>query len=233
METKQANRVQTSILNGVEKKALVGMASVMPRWVTSDMLSAVGFIGSLMIAAGYALTGVSIHFLWLASAGFVVNWFGDSLDGTLARVRNCQRPRYGYYLDHMLDCVNELLMFVGAGMSVLMDMRIALLILAAYLMLTVQVSVNAHLRSEFKLTYAKLGPTEFRIIVIIVNTLFALIRPLREYSGTISLAGRAVELQALDFVGLAILLILGIIFIYSFVGDLRIYAKMDPRKKTN
>ena len=80
----------------------------MPSRVTSDMLSAIGFLGSVLIAAGYILTDVSIHFLWLASFGFVVNWFGDSLDGTLARVRNCQRPLYGYYLDHMLDCFNEL-----------------------------------------------------------------------------------------------------------------------------
>lgn len=231
MERKQATRVQTSILNALEKKLLVKMASGMPSWLTSDMLSAVGFLGSILIAAGYILTGVSIHFLWLASFGFIVNWFGDSLDGTLARVRNCQRPLYGYYLDHMLDCFNELLMFVGAGMSVLMDLRIALLLLVAYLLMTVNVSINAHLRSEFKLTYAKLGPTEFRIIVIIVNTLFALIRPLREFSLSFMIFDRPVELMALDMVGLAIFLILASMFTVTFIKDLKIYARMDPKKK--
>lgn len=203
----------------------------MPSRVTSDMLSAIGFLGSVLIAAGYILTDVSIHFLWLASFGFVVNWFGDSLDGTLARVRNCQRPLYGYYLDHMLDCFNELLMFVGAGMSVLMDLRIALLLLVAYLIMTVNVSINAHLRSEFKLTYAKLGPTEFRIIIIIVNSLFALIRPLREFSVSFSVCGRHVELMALDMVGLAIFFILAAMFTVTFIKDLHIYSDLDPKKR--
>ncbi len=203
----------------------------MPSRVTSDMLSAIGFLGSVLIAAGYILTDVSIHFLWLASFGFVVNWFGDSLDGTLARVRNCQRPLYGYYLDHMLDCFNELLMFVGAGMSVLMDLRIALLLLVAYLIMTVNVSINAHLRSEFKLTYAKLGPTEFRIIIIIVNSLFALIRPLREFSVAFSVCGRHVELMALGMVGLAIFFILAAMFTVTFIKDLHIYSDLDPKKR--
>ena len=203
----------------------------MPSRVTSDMLSAIGFLGSVLIAAGYILTDVSIHFLWLASFGFVVNWFGDSLDGTLARVRNCQRPLYGYYLDHMLDCFNELLMFVGAGMSVLMDLRIALLLLVAYLIMTVNVSINAHLRSEFKLTYAKLGPTEFRIIIIIVNSLFALIRPLREFSVAFNVCGRPVELMALDMVGLAIFFILAAMFTVTFIKDLHIYSDLDPKKR--
>ena len=203
----------------------------MPSRVTSDMLSAIGFMGSVLIAAGYILTDVSIHFLWLASFGFVVNWFGDSLDGTLARVRNCQRPLYGYYLDHMLDCFNELLMFVGAGMSVLMDLRIALLLLVAYLIMTVNVSINAHLRSEFKLTYAKLGPTEFRIIIIIVNSLFALIRPLREFSVAFCVCGRPVELMALDMVGLAIFFILAAMFTVTFIKDLHIYSDLDPKKR--
>ena len=231
MERKQATRVQTSILNALEKKILVKMAEKMPSRVTSDMLSAIGFLGSVLIAAGYILTDVSIHFLWLASFGFVVNWFGDSLDGTLARVRNCQRPLYGYYLDHMLDCFNELLMFVGAGMSVLMDMRIALLLLVAYLIMTVNVSINAHLRSEFKLTYAKLGPTEFRIIIIIVNSLFALIRPLREFSVAFCVCGRPVELMALDMVGLAIFFILAAMFTVTFIKDLHIYSDLDPKKR--
>ena len=231
MERKQATRVQTSILNALEKKILVKMAEKMPSRVTSDMLSAIGFLGSVLIAAGYILTDVSIHFLWLASFGFVVNWFGDSLDGTLARVRNCQRPLYGYYLDHMLDCFNELLMFVGAGMSVLMDLRIALLLLVAYLIMTVNVSINAHLRSEFKLTYAKLGPTEFRIIIIIVNSLFALIRPLLEFSVAFSVCGRPVELMALDMVGLAIFFILAAMFTVTFIKDLHIYSDLDPKKR--
>ena len=107
METKQSTRIQTSILNAAEKKALVWMAERCPRWVTSDMLTFLGFVGAVIIGAGYALCGVSYNFLWLASFGFIVNWFGDSLDGTLARVRHQQRPNYGFFLDHNIDCINE------------------------------------------------------------------------------------------------------------------------------
>ena len=88
MEIKQATRIQTSILNAAEKKALVYLAERQPKWVTSDMLTFIGFIGALIIAAGFILSNININFLWLSSFGLLVNWYGDSLDGTLARVRN-------------------------------------------------------------------------------------------------------------------------------------------------
>ena len=99
-EKQQAKRIQTSLLNGVEKKALTWMAQRMPAWVTSDMLTIVGFVGALIIATGYALSNLSLQWLWLASFGFLVNWFGDSLDGSLARVRGTQRKTYGFFIDH-------------------------------------------------------------------------------------------------------------------------------------
>ena len=117
METKQATRIQTSLLNGVEKKALVWLAERQPKWMTSDILTGIGFIGALIIAAGFILTKKNIDFLWISSFGLLVNWYGDSLDGTLARVRKKQRPIYGYYLDHTVDCINESVMFIGAGLS--------------------------------------------------------------------------------------------------------------------
>lgn len=229
-EPKQSKRIQTSILNAAERKALIWLAERQPRWMTSNILSFIGLGGSLLIGIGYALTGKDIAFLWLASAGFVVNWYGDSLDGSLARVRNKQRPIYGYYLDHTLDCINECFMFIGAGLSPLMDMRVALLLLVAYLLLTVNVSVNAHLKKEFKLTYAGLGPTEFRIIVVIVNTLFFFIRPLREFAASVSLFGSQMELRALDIVGIAIFVILIVMYLVTVLKDLDGYAAIDPRK---
>ena len=116
-EMKQAERIQTSILNAAEKKVLVWLAQRQPKWMTSDILTAIGFFGALVIAAGYILVNQNVAFLWLASLGLVINWYGDSLDGTLARVRNTQRPVYGYYLDHTVDGINESLMFVGLGLS--------------------------------------------------------------------------------------------------------------------
>ena len=99
-DKKQATRIQTSILNKAEKKVLVAMAKRMPAWVTSDMLTFVGFLGALIIATGYALSNLNLNWLWLSCLGLLVNWFGDSLDGSLARVRNTQRKTYGFYIDH-------------------------------------------------------------------------------------------------------------------------------------
>ena len=167
-----AVRIQTSVLNAAEKKILVWLAERQPKWMTSDILTYIGVSGAVMIAAGYMLSSLNINWLWFSSLGFAVNWYGDSLDGTLARVRKHQRPIYGYYLDHTVDAINEFIMVLGIGLSGLMHLNLALMILAFYFMLTINVSINAHLKKEFKLTYAKLGPTEFRVIMVMVNTLF-------------------------------------------------------------
>ena len=175
MEHRQSNRIQTSILNALEKKALVWLAERQPKWMTSDILTFIGTFGAIVIGAGYYLSNYNIAFLWLSSLGFLINWYGDSLDGTLARVRKQQRPVYGYYLDHTMDAINELFMFVGAGLSPFFFFFLTLVAFALYLMLSLNVSINAHLKSEFRLTYAKLGPTEFRIIVIAILALIYLV----------------------------------------------------------
>ena len=230
METKQAVRIQTSFLNAVEKKVLVWIAERLPRWVSSDLLSAIGFVGAVIIAAGFMLSTRDINFLWLASFGLIVNWFGDSLDGTLARVRKHQRPVYGYYLDHMLDGINESLMFIGAGLSSLMHLSLALCVLVLYLLLTINVSINAHLKHEFKLTYARLGPTEFRIIMVIINTLLVLIKPLSEFSLETTIFAHPLTLSLFDIVGAVIVLILLFIYLTTIYHDAKYYAKIDPRK---
>lgn len=228
MQVKQAKRIQTSLLNGVERKALVWMAERMPRWVTSDMLSGVGFVGALIIAAGYMLSDININFLWLSSFGFVIHWFGDSMDGSLARVRQTQRPLYGFYLDHTLDVITEFIMFMGAGLSALLRLDIALLVFIAYLMLTLNVTINTHLKGEFRLTYAKLDPTEFRLIMIIVNTLLIYIRPLREFSTIWNIGSCSLTMSGLDIIALGIFALLLIIYVVTVLGDLRDYARRDP-----
>ena len=220
-----AVRIQTSVLNAAEKKILVWLAQRQPKWMTSDILTWTGTAGAVVIAAGY------INWLWLSSLGFVINWYGDSLDGTLARVRNCQRPIYGYYLDHTVDAVNELIMVLGIGLSGLMHLDLALMILALYLMLTVNVSINAHLKKEFRLTYAKMGPTEFRIIMIIVNTLFATIPALSGFSHEFTVLGHDFVFKAMDYVAVVILAVLAAIYLISVVKDAKEYAVMDPLHK--
>lgn len=231
MTDKKAERIQTSFLNGIEKKALVWLAARQPKWMVSDMLTFIGTLGAIVIAAGYILSSQSIHFLWLSSLGFIINWYGDSLDGTLARVRDMQRPIYGYYLDHTVDCINEAFMFLGVGLSPLMNLPLALMILVVYLFLTINVSVNAHLKGEFKLTYLKLGPTEFRVFAILVNTLFILVRPLRDFSQQVHILGHPAELRALDVAGTIVLVLLVVIYLITIISDARAYAKADPMPK--
>lgn len=231
MERKQSTRIQTSLINAVERKVLIWMAERMPRWVTSDMLTCVGVLGALIIAAGYVLSVYDYRWLWLASAGFVVNWFGDSLDGTLARVRDEQRPLYGFFLDHNVDGINETLMFVGLGLSPFVNMGLAMSLLAVYLLLSIYVYISAHLKGEFKLTYAKLGPTEFRLLAIVVNTVLVCVEPLRAYGTTWMLLGSEVRVGALDFVGMAVLVVMVSMLLSNLVRDAREYAKIDPPKR--
>lgn len=223
-----AVRIQTSILNAAEKKVLVWLAERQPKWMTSDILTYIGTFGAIVIAAGYILSTRNINFLWLSSLGFIINWYGDSLDGTLARVRKMQRPIYGYYIDHTVDAINEVMIFVGVGLSGLMHLEIALLALVMYFLITINVSINAHLKKEFKLTYAKMGPTEFRIVMIIINTLFALIRPLRDFSHSFILFGHELTFEALDYIGVVIIIILVILHLTTVINDMKGYAEIDP-----
>ena len=227
----QSVRIQTSLLSGVERKALVWLAERQPRWMTSDLLTYIGHLGAVVIALGFVLSAYSVHFLWLSCFGFVLNWYGDSLDGTLARVRNTQRPVYGFYLDHTIDAINEALMFMGVGLSPFMRFDLSCMLLVVYLMLTVNVAINAHLKGEFKLTYAKLGPTEFRLICIIAIALLVLVKPLQTFACVIPWGTATLHLHILDVIGLAILLILIIIYLVTVFQDARYYAKADPKCK--
>lgn len=230
MAKEQSVRIQTSFLNAAEKKALVWLAERQPKWMTSDILTFIGFLGAVIIAVGYALSANPV-FLWLASFGWIINWYGDSLDGTLARVRKQQRPVYGFFIDHTVDCINESIMIIGIGMSPFMQFDVAIMCLVAYLLISVYVYISAHLKGEFKLTYGKMGPTELRVIMIIVNTLWFFIPWLREYSLDIKMFGNIYSFSVLDFVGL--FLFVGILIAYfgSLIKDGREYAKADPLKK--
>ena len=226
-----AVRIQTSVLNAAEKKILVWLAERQPKWMTSDILTYIGVSGAVMIAAGYMLSSLNINWLWFCSLGFAVNWYGDSLDGTLARVRKHQRPIYGYYLDHTVDAINEFIMVLGIGLSGLMHLNLALMILSFYFMLTINVSINAHLKKEFKLTYAKLGPTEFRVIMVMVNTLFILIPALNSFTHEFTVFGHEVTFRAMDYVAVVILAVLAVIYLTSIIKDAKEYARIDPPHK--
>lgn len=223
-------RIQTSILNGVEKKALAFLADRQPRWMASNILTGIGTFGAIVISLGYILSQININYLWLSSLGFVINWYGDSLDGTLARVRNKQRPIFGYYIDHTVDIINELLIFLGLGLSGLICFDLSLFILIVYMMLTFNVSINAHLKKEFRLTYAKLGPTEFRVLAIIFNTVCIYCPAISDSVMEISMFGKDIVLGSLDIAGVFVLLVLIIMYIVTVLNDIKDYDKIDPMK---
>ena len=230
-QVKQATRIQTSVLNGIEKKVLVKMANHLPSWVTSDILTMIGVLGALLTGTGFVLTYFSYQWLWLSSLGLIINWFGDSLDGTLARVRNTQRPIYGYYLDHNTDLLCQLAIFGGIGLSPMMNMGVAMLVLVMYLMLEVYVSINAHLKGEFRLTYAKLGPTELRVLIIILNTIVIFSPHLQQFSRTYMLFGSEITFRFMDYAGCIIAVIMFMMYLVYFIKDARYFANIDPLKK--
>ena len=162
-------RVNDILLGPLERPALKWLASHLPAWITPDKCTSIGVLGAIIIMLGYILSGLNRNFLWLATFGFVVNWFGDSLDGTLARFRGIERPKYGFFIDHVTDAANEVLIFLGLGMTPYVRFDIACLILIAYLLLSVLVYVRTCVAGEFRISYSRLGPTEFRVLAILLN----------------------------------------------------------------
>ena len=227
-EKKQAARIQTSILNAAEKKVLVWLAERMPSWVTSDMLTFVGFMGALVVAAGYALSNLSLYWMWLSCLGLFINWFGDSLDGSLARVRNTQRKTYGFFIDHNVDVINETIMFIGVGCSPIVNMSFAMLALVGYFMLSIYVYIDCHLKGEMRLTYGGLGPTEFRIILILVNIAFMYIPWLTTWKRDVVLFHNHFSIGLFDYIAVGIALLLFLFYIVSFFRDAAYYSKIDP-----
>lgn len=230
-DKKQAARIQTSILNPLEKKVLVWLAQRMPAWVTSDMLTFVGFLGAIVMATGYALANLNLNWLWLSCLGLLINWFGDSLDGSLARVRNTQRKTYGFYIDHNVDVINETIMFVGVGLSPLVNMSFAMFALVAYFMLSIYVYIDCHLKGEMRLTYAGMGPTEFRLLLIIVNICFIYIPWLSQWKKPITIFHNDFQVGLFDYIAVAAALAIFAAYIVSFFKDLKYFNQQDPIKK--
>jgi archaetidylinositol phosphate synthase len=170
-EIKPHMRVNDILLGPLERPALQWLAVHMPAWVNPDILTGIGIGGSFITLLGYALSNLSPAYLWLSSFGFVVNWFGDSLDGTLARYRHIERPRYGYFIDHTMDAFSEVLVVGGLGLSPYVNLDIALLALIGYLLISILVYIRTYVAGVFKISYGKLGPTEVRLILIAFNTL--------------------------------------------------------------
>jgi archaetidylinositol phosphate synthase len=169
-EIENHRRVNDILLGPLERPTLKWLAAHMPAWVTPDTCTTVGVLGALTVAISYVLTTYDRNFLWLASLGFVINWLGDSLDGTLARYRRIERPIYGFFVDHTIDAFNVSVIVLGLGLTTYVSFSIACLALIAYLLLCVLVFVRTSAVGEFKISYSKLGPTEIRVSAVFLNT---------------------------------------------------------------
>jgi archaetidylinositol phosphate synthase len=169
-----AVREKTFLLAGVESRVLEWIAVRLPARVLPDHLTALGVAAAVAIAAAYALSNESSLWLCAASALLVVHWLGDSLDGTLARVRRIERPKYGYYLDHLVDAIATALIGIGLGLSPHMLLATGLLIVIAYLVLSINTYLETSVFGTFSLGYGRVGPTEARIALVAVNAAMAL-----------------------------------------------------------
>jgi phosphatidylglycerophosphate synthase len=165
----QVNRIQQTVLSRAERHLLNWLCARLPRWVTPDMLTSLALVAAAVIFGAYAMSNFNPAWLWLAVAGYFVHWFGDSLDGSLARFRRIERPRYGYFIDHSCDGLAILLILGGMGASPYVRVDIALFALTCYLLLAVNTFLIAKVMGDFHLSHLGAGPTELRVLLIVVT----------------------------------------------------------------
>jgi archaetidylinositol phosphate synthase len=177
MRTVSPTRWNEGFFRPLERPALAWLGANLPRWVTPDHLTGIGCAGAVIAFIGYAASGAAPAFLWIASVGLAINWFGDSLDGTVARLRKIERPRYGYYLDNSIDCIAQLLLAFGIGLSGYVRFDLCLLALVAYLMVSVLSFLKANVSGVFQISYAAVGPTEVRVGFVVLNALLIIFPP--------------------------------------------------------
>lgn len=217
----QARRWTKSLLAAPEKRLLVWTAARLPHWVMPDHLSVLGLLAAAWIGIAYILSLKSPLWLWGASAGLVLHWLGDSLDGTLARVRRIQRPRYGFYVDHLGDALATVAIGLGLGFSPYMMFPVALAIVIGYLVLSINVYLETLSVGDFRLGYGILGPTEVRILLIGLNTvaLFATPERLRVIGATVTV---------FDMIGIVVAAGMLAMLTRRIVRNLRHLSRLEP-----
>lgn len=167
----EARRELTTLTAGVERRVLGWLAARLPSWVEPDHLTVLGLLGMAGAGLCYRLASGNPLFLQLASVCLALNWFGDSLDGTLARYRRRTRPRYGFYVDHMVDAFGALFLLGGLGSSTFMSPAAAAALLVAYFLLSIHIALATVASGVFRIGYGHLGGTELRMILMAVNLL--------------------------------------------------------------
>jgi len=218
---KEAPRQAKFLVARFEQWALPRVAAKLPRWVMPDHLTGLGIVAATFIMLSYIWSNDDRRWLWGAIVGLVLHWFGDSLDGTLARVRRIPRPRYGFYLDHLTDAYATTALGLGLGFSPLMLLSVALAGVIAYLILSINVYLETYIFGVFRYGYGVLGPTEARILLIVLNLVALFVSPL-----PFTLFG--VRMTVFDIGGVAVaVLMIGLLLRRAF-RNLAELARLEP-----
>jgi phosphatidylglycerophosphate synthase len=217
----EATREASFLLAVPEKRLLRWIAARLPKRILPDDLTALGVLAAIGVAVAYQLANDSLAWLWVASGLLVVQWFGDSLDGTLARVRGIERPTYGYYLDHLVDAIATAAIGIGLGLSPLMLLSIGTLIVVAYLILSINVYLESFAFGRFSIGYGYVGPTEIRLILIALNTVVAL-------GAGLDFVIADLQLTVFDLIGLAIAGTMIVLLLGRAGRNLRELSRKEP-----
>ena len=197
------------------------IAGKLPRWILPDDMTALGVLAAFAVCAAYQLSNDGKGWLWVASGLLVVQWIGDSLDGTLARVRKIERPTYGYYLDHLVDAIATAAIGIGLGLSPYMLLSVGTLIVVAYLTLSINVYLESFAFGRFSIGYGKIGPTEIRLVLIALNTFLAL-------GAGLDFTVADLDVTVFDLIGLGISGTMIALLLGRAFGNLRELAKREP-----
>jgi archaetidylinositol phosphate synthase len=217
----EATREPSFLLAKPEKRLLTAIARRLPRWILPDDLTALGVVAAIGVCVAYQLSNDSIDWLWVASGLLVFQWLGDSLDGTLARVRKIERPTYGYYIDHLVDAIATAAIGIGLGLSPLMLLSIGTLIVVAYLILSINVYLESYAFGRFSIGYGFVGPTEVRLILIALNSVVAL-------GAGLDFVFVDLELTVFDVIGLGIASTMIVLLVGRAWRNLRELAREEP-----
>jgi archaetidylinositol phosphate synthase len=220
-EHQDAPREANFLLARPERAVLTWLAKRMPARVQPDHLTVLALLAAIGIAAAYLASNRDPAWLWVASAFLVVHWFGDSLDGSLARFRKIERPRYGFYIDHLADAFATAMIGLGLGLSPYMLLSVGLVIVIGYLMLSINVYLETHVFNRFELGYGLIGPTEARLALIFLNVLLAV-------GVGLNFTIEGLGLTVLDVVGLVGAGVMGTMLAARAVKNLRELAIAEP-----
>ena len=221
MNKDDTSRVVDGFLHPAEDALFTWLAARMPEMFKPDLFTLLGIAGAILACAAYALAGWQISFMWVASLGLMLNWFGDSLDGTLARVRHCERPRYGFFVDQTADIISQLSIGFGVALSPFVRFDVGCIALIAYLTLAALTLVRRSASGKMQVCYGRIGPTELRCIMLFLNGYWYFHQPFRIDTPWGVMSGADIAILAGSSVAL-------IGFCVSAVGEARKLAVQDP-----